>query len=104
MDDFLSGLGLHIRVIIAGLMGGAIKTLVGRQGRQLRQVQPWEIISSSIVGAGTANYLGPFLSDRVGTPQELTGFFIGLAGMAACLKIIKAVLTGKLPFKVSKND
>lgn len=98
MDDFFSGLGLHVRVIIAGLMGGAIKTLL------VRRVRPWKIVSSAIVGAVTANYLGPFISDRVGTPQELTGFLIGFAGMAASKKIIEAAMTGKLPFKVSKND
>lgn len=41
-----------------------------------------EKISTAAAGAIVSYYLGPWLSERVGLPLGLTGFLVGLFGMA----------------------
>lgn len=81
----LTEYGLKLPDLIAGIMGGAVNALVlGKSG--------WlSVMSSVIVGAFTANYMGDPLSHYIGTSEGVAAFLTGLGGMALCQGLIAGI-------------
>lgn len=60
-----------------------------------------ERMSSAIAGAVTSYYSAPFVAFRLGMPEGLAGFLIGLFGMAVCSRIWVWVQTTSLADVIS---
>jgi hypothetical protein len=96
-DELWTVLWFHFRDLVAGLAGGVVNCLYFKRSK------PADIIRSLVAGILMAIYLGPAISDRLGTPREATGFVIGVMGMALCQVILDAAGSRKL-LKRLKND
>lgn len=72
-----------VDVIIAKLSGvaGACLSLAYMKG------PPVERITNAIGGAIVSLYTSGWLSTKTGMPEGLTGFLMGLFGMAICAKV-----------------
>lgn len=46
-----------------------------------------ERLSSAVAGAVTSYYSAPWVAVRLGMPEGLAGFLIGLFGMAVCSRV-----------------
>lgn len=92
-------LGLHSLDLIAGLLGGLVAALV------LRQSNPWNIMTSVIVGAITANYLGGYVDIMTGptVTREAGDFIIGLTSMVVCQKLLDSAQNWKFPWSKNGN-
>lgn len=71
---------------LAGVAGAALSM------RYLRGSWP-ERVSMAVSGSVVSYYVGPHLSSVLGTPQELTGFLLGMFGMALSQRIWEAIQT-----------
>lgn len=65
--------------LIAGFCGGLVKALISTG-----TPEPWQVVSSVIIGALTANYLSPILAGQIGTKGGATPFLVGLGSMWIC--------------------
>lgn len=84
MKGILAELGIRLPDIIAGLSGGVVNAVV------FKRTSPFGFIGSVIVGAVTANYLGPTASQYLGTLSGAGSFLVGMAGMVICQSVIAA--------------
>jgi len=84
MKDMLTELGIRLPDLIAGIGGGVVNAVV------FKRTHPFGFIGSIVVGAVTANYLGPTASQYLGTLSGAGSFLVGLAGMVICQSIIAA--------------
>lgn len=89
VGDSLVELGLRLPELIAGFAGGVVSALV------VPQSSPVKLVSSVLVGALTANYLGAPAAAYLGftSPGALgsAAFIVGLGGMAICQGIVEAI-------------
>lgn len=86
MSDYGVEYGLNIANIVAGMSGGICSAL------GLPQKSVAQIISSTIVGGLTANYVTPVAAGMAGINNTgFIAFAIGLTGMIVCLKLIDVV-------------
>jgi uncharacterized membrane protein YfcA len=92
-------LGINLQDIIAGFSGGLVNAFV------FKQVQPWTIIGSVVVGGLTANYLGPMVARYISgeTTRGAAAFITGLAGMYLCQRIVDSAKDWR-PFKTKGNS
>lgn len=93
-NDFF---GINLRDFVIGVQGGFSGIFL------LRKSKARDIIAHGLVGGMAANYIGPWLSVKLGTPHDLTGWAIGVAGMAFLHLIIDQVESWN-PTKRLKND
>lgn len=77
-------LGIDFSTILAGLAGGAVKSLV------LKENRPIDILPSMLAGALTANYLGPWIGEHVGLAPGGAAFMTGISAMV----IVQLILDG----------
>jgi len=77
-------LGIKLPDLIAGFAGGAVAALI------MRQIKPYEVVASVIVGSLTANYLGGPAAQFIGLGSGAATFIVGLTGMAVCQGIMEA--------------
>lgn len=91
--DFLTSIGLNLKIMIAGFAGGLCNALV------FRQTDPYTVVASVIVGTLSANYLGPLAFQMVGNwiGEPGSGFFVGLGGMALCQALVELAKKYKAP-------
>jgi uncharacterized membrane protein YeaQ/YmgE (transglycosylase-associated protein family) len=75
--------GLNLRDMAIGIQGAFSAVLI------LRKKKLGEVLSTITVGAITANYVGPALSDRIGTPHDVTVYLCGVGGWVICLGALK---------------
>lgn len=94
-ESFLAQIGLHLSDLIAGFSGGVVNAFI------FKRPDPYSIIGSMVVGALAANYLTETVSRYLGTGRDVSGFIVGLAGMAICQGIVEAA-KGWRPFNFSK--
>lgn len=80
--DFLISLGFKTQDLVAGLSGGVVNAIV------FKRSNPVAVISSMIVGALTANYLGEYGAKYTGTSEGTAAFIVGLCGMIICQLIV----------------
>ncbi|TAK50221.1 MAG: hypothetical protein EPO23_03175 [Xanthobacteraceae bacterium] len=80
----LTEIGIRLPDLIAGLSGGVVNALV------FKRTSPFAFIGSVIVGALSANYLGPSAAQYLGTLSGAAAFLVGLAGMAICQSVVAA--------------
>lgn len=76
---------VDLSVALAGLAGGAVKSLVMKESR------PSDIIPSMIAGALTANYLGQWASNYIGIPLGATAFIVGVCAMVIVQVLMETV-------------
>jgi len=81
-DDFFSIIGINLKDLVAGFMGGISAVFA------LKKYNPWAAIGSIVVGGLAANYLSGTVASISGTSKGFSGFVIGLAGMTICRRII----------------
>lgn len=88
-DDpgFLITLGIKLPDLFAGFAGGVVNAFV------FKRADPWAVAGSMVVGAFTANYLGEPASHVMSLSSGAAAFIVGVAGMAICQGIVKAVLS-----------
>jgi hypothetical protein len=82
---WLYDLGLRLPDLIAGFAGGVVNALV------FHRAEPLSIVTSTVVGALTANYLGEPSSHVTGLSEGASSFVVGLAAMAITQGIMTAV-------------
>ena len=75
--------GLNLRDVAIGIQGAFSSILI------LRKKTLKEVLSTVAVGALTANYVGPYFSDRTGFPHDLSVYICGVAGWVICLGALK---------------
>ena len=75
-DDFL---GFNMRIIAAGLSGGAIDAYLS-----VKDIKVKDVLIRMAVGGLSANYISPSISDMTGTPALVSAFFVGMVGMYGC--------------------
>lgn len=95
-EPFWQQLGVSFPDLVAGFSGGLVNAIV------FQRANPWAIVGSVIVGALTANYLGPVIGHYTGTSGGAAGFVTGLAGMALCQGIVTAAKEWR-PFQPRGN-
>lgn len=94
---FWQQIGVSVPDLIAGFSGGIVNAFVFKRG------EPWAIVGSVVVGALTANYLGPVIGHYTGTSGGAAAFVTGLAGMALCQGIVNAARDWR-PFQPKGNS
>lgn len=94
--SFWQQIGLSLPDLVAGFCGGVVNAFV------FKRTGPPAIIGSVVVGAFTANYLGPVIGHYTGTQGGAAAFITGLAGMALCQGIVTAA-TNWRPFQTKGN-
>lgn len=85
MNDYLIQLGLDIKMIVAGFVGGVIHTFI------FRQTDLYTAIGSILAGIGTANYIGRTAATMLNVNEGFGGFVVGLSAMAICQGIVAAI-------------
>ena len=83
-DDFLASLGIHLKDLVAGFAGGAVRSFLFKKSKT------WAIIGSVVAGGLSANYLASIVSNFLGTPLLPSAFIVGLAGMELCRRIVES--------------
>jgi hypothetical protein len=87
MEALLAHFGISITDLFAGFSGGMVAALVGTGSKPTAG----GVFTSVVIGALTANYLGPVAPAYIGLkPSTGSSFVIGLGGMPIC----KAVIAG----------
>lgn len=84
MKELFLELGIDIKMIVAGFVGGVVHTFI------FRQTDPYTAIGSIIAGIGTANYVGRAAASVFGISEGFGGFAVGLSAMAVCQGIVAA--------------
>lgn len=84
LRDILDSLGLQAPDIVAGFAGGVVNAFV------LRKVNPYEAISSVVVGALTAGYLSDLARHITSLDGGGVAFVVGLTAMALCQGLFEA--------------
>lgn len=83
---WLAASGIHPQHLVAGLFGGIVRAVVGKQG------SIWERLATGFVGALAAGYLTPLVALLIvgASPAMLNGvaFCLGLMGMSLCEALI----------------
>lgn len=85
MSDFWLELGIKIPDIIAGFAGGVVNAFVFKRSSSTA------IISSVIVGAFTANYLGAAVAQAVNLSTGVGSFLVGVGGMAFVQGVVAGI-------------
>ena len=99
MADYGVEYGLNVANIVAGMAGGICSAL------GLPQKAVGQILSSTVVGGLTANYVTPVAASLSGvTNSGFIAFAIGLSGMIVCLKLIDIVKSKLSNIKGATND
>jgi hypothetical protein len=86
MKDWLLYLGLKVPDLMAGFLGGVVNALY------FRRTDPWSFVTSVLIGALTANYVGEIVArsmSGIGVTQGAASFLVGLGGMAVCQGLIE---------------
>lgn len=78
-----------IAVKAAGLVGAIVST------RLLQGTWPQKI-SAALCGAAISFYAAPYVSSRIGLPEGLGGFLIGVFGMAVASRIWEWIQTAPI--------
>lgn len=84
INEELHALGITIKHLIAGFAGGVVSALL------MRNVRPFEALSSVLGGTLAANYFTEHAVRTLGFGEGAAGFLIGLTAMILCQKIIEA--------------
>lgn len=87
VTDFLelsAKVGIKTPDLIAGFAGGLVSAIV------FKKSDPWSVVSSVVVGAFTANYIGEPIAKFLGMGGGAAAFICGLAGMAICQALVDA--------------
>jgi hypothetical protein len=82
-DDFLASIGIHLKDLVAGVAGGAVRSFLFKKSK------PWAIIGSVVAGGLSANYLTEVVSNFLGTPLLPSAFIVGLAGFELCRRVVE---------------
>lgn len=83
--DLLLQLGIKLPDLLAGFGGGVVNALA------LKRSDPWSIITSVMIGGIMANYMAETFGRWAGTTQQVSGFLVGVGGMALAQGLIAAV-------------
>lgn len=78
-------LGIDFPTILAGLAGGAVKSLV------MKENKPIDIVPSMLAGALTANYLGDWIGAHLGVARGAAAFIVGISAMVIVQLIIEGM-------------
>jgi hypothetical protein len=101
-DDpsLLAQIGLRVPELTGGAAGGIVNSFLFRASTAL------SILGNITVGALMANYVTESAVRIMGTSERLTGFAIGLAGMAAAQILYDRAVAaaGKLKAKTETPD
>lgn len=89
--SILLQLGIKMPDLIAGFLGGVTNAFV------FRKSDPFSIISSMVVGAVTANYLGDVAMKYTGMSGGASSFIVGVGGMAICQGIVEMIRKWRPP-------
>lgn len=98
MEPFLVAMGISLQALLAGLAGAIVASLaVGSRN-------PSEIMVACIIGAFTANYVGPVAGSMIGISNNapFLAFFIGCGGKY----IVQAIIdrAKKISFPLSNGN
>lgn len=85
MNELLLGIGIDIKIVIAGFAGGVVHTFF------FKQVDPYTVVGSIVSGAFTANYLAEILAKLSGYSVGACGFIAGFGSMALIQGIVSVV-------------
>lgn len=87
-DDptFLTSLGVKVPELMAGAAGGIVNSFLFKSSTTI------SILGNITVGALMSNYVTDPAVKMLGTPQGLTGFAIGVLGMAGAQILYDRVL------------
>ncbi len=81
--EHLMSLGVDPSMVLAGLLGGACKSLAMQEGSATSTG------INAIVGAAVANYFGPSISVHFGWEKLPTGFASGALGIMIMQTVVK---------------
>lgn len=81
----LADYGLKVSDLIGGFAGGLVSAIVFKKSDR------WSVVSSVVVGALTANYIGEPIAKFLGMGGGAAAFICGLAGMAICQGLVDAI-------------
>lgn len=84
LSAFLQEIGLNLRDVVAGLVGGAVNALA------FGRADMTTVVSSMFVGAAVANYCQELVVKVLGTSPGTSAFVAGVGAMAIVQGIVKA--------------
>ena len=94
----LSEIGIKTQDIVAGLGGGIVNAIA------FKRSDPLAVVSSMVVGAITANYLGEYGAKYTGTSEGTAAFIVGLCGMILGPAIVAAAAKWTPAFMKASTD
>jgi hypothetical protein len=85
--EFLTALGLDLKLIVAGFAGGVVHAFF------FRQTDPYTVVGSIMSGVFAANYLAIGLAKLSGFSIGTCGFVAGFGAMALTQGVVRSVQT-----------